>query len=423
MPRLTLITTTNHVLALDEHECFYRIHSGKGLYYGLARDERNVYVVCRGTTIGPAEAATRARENGSVLVFDAHTLALTGELRPPDFPLRDAHGAASIDGKLFIACSYDNLIAILDLGTGRWEKWYPAADVFARDRDVNHFNTIAVHENKIVLLAHNNGPSHLLFYDPSSLDLCRAIEMGQQAHDIFRSAGEFAVCSSAEGLLVSTSGWTLRTGGFPRGVDLTGDSILVGISPLAERASRHEMSSVLRRYTPRWFHACDYLLEGVGMVLAVLPIDVGAVAGLEPFSGVRRFPDAYNDVAPGNVYLPGVDNARNGVFAPEWHGPEGGHRWTAALDARMTVVVNPGERTVSVTAMSGLSDAYYAEVYVKGQRAGRMEWSRAGQLGATFELPVMTGALELLFRVPHLWQPSSDDTRKLGIGIFDVTLR
>jgi hypothetical protein len=423
LPRLTIITTTNHVLALDEQERFYRIHSGKGLYYGLATDERNLYVACRGTTIGPADANTRARENGSVLVFDVRTLALTGELRPPHFPLRDVHGAALIDGKLFIACSYDNLIAILDLASGRWAKWYPAADVNARDHDVNHFNTIAVHDDRIVLLAHNNGPSHLLFYDPKSLDLCRVIELGQQAHDIFRASGEFAVCSSAEGLLVSTSGWTFRTGGFPRGVDLTGHSILVGISPLADRASRHEMSSVLRRYTPSWLHACDYLLEGVGMVLVVLSIDAGAVAGLEPFSDLRRFPGAYNDVAPGSVYLPGVDNTRNGVFAPEWHGPEGAHRWTAALDARMTVVVNPGERTVSVTAMSGFPGAYYAEVYVSGQRVGRMEWTRAGQLGATFELPAMTGALELLFRVPHLWQPSSDDPRKLGIGIFDVTLR
>jgi hypothetical protein len=422
LPRLTLITTTNNLLALDGQERFYRIHSGKGLYYGLASDERNLYVTCRGTTMGPAEAATRAQENGSVLVFNAHTLALTGELRPPDFPLRDVHGAALIDGKLFIACSYDNLIAILDFATGRWEKWYPSADLKARDCDVNHFNTIAVHGERIILLAHNNGPSQLFFYDRRSLDLCRVIRLGKWAHDIFRVGGEIAVCSSAEGLLVSTSGWTVRTGGFPRGVDLTGDSILAGISTLADRVNRHEMSSVLRRYTPSWLHTCDYLLEGVGMVLDILSLDADADLRLEPFSDVRRFPGTYNDAAPGNVYLPGIDSARSGVFAPEWHGPEGTHRWTAALNARMTIVANPGESTISVTALSGFPDAYYAEVYVNGQCAGRMEWVRPGPLAAKFELPTVTGALELLFRVPHLWQPSGDDTRKLGIGIFDVTL-
>lgn len=381
-------------------------------------------MACRGTTIGPAEAATRTHENGSVLVFDAHTLVLTGELRPPRFPLRDVHGARLIDGKLFVACCYDNLIAIIDLATGLWEKWYPAADLNARDRDVNHFNTIAVHDNRIILLAHNNGPSQLFFYDPSSLDLCRVIQLGQQAHDIFQAGGEFAVCSSAEGLLVSTSGWTLRTGGFPRGVDLTGDSILVGISTLADRANRHQMSSVLRRYTSSWIHTRDYLLEGVGMVLDILPIEIddGSSAALEPFLGVRRFPGTYNDVAPGNVYLPGVDDRRCGVFAPEWHGPEGAHRWTASLDARMNIVVNPGESSIFITAMNGFPGAYYAEVYVSGHCIGRMEWIEHGTLAGTFALPVAAGALELLFRVPHLWQPSAGDPRKLGVGIFDVTL-
>ena len=392
------------------------------MYYGLARDERNLYAACRGTTVGPAEAATREQENGSVLVFDAHTLALTGELRPPHFPLRDVHGAALIAGKLFVACSHDNLIAILDLATGRWEQWYPAADVYARDRDVNHFNTIAVHDNSIVLLAHNNGPSHLLFYDPGTLDLCRVIQLGEQAHDIFRAGGVLAVCSSAEGLLVSTSGWRLRTGEFPRGIDITGDSILVGISPLADRASRHQMSSVLRCFTPAWLHTRDYLLEGVGMILAILSMEVDGRLRLEPFTGVRRFRGEYNDVAPGNVYLPGIENARSGVFAPEWHGPEGAYRWTAALDARMIVAVNPGESTVSVTATSGFPGAYYADVLVNGQCIGRMEWTRAAQMAATFALPAAVGAVELLFRVPHLWQPSEEDTRKLGIGIFAVTL-
>ncbi|MGA2601762.1 MAG: hypothetical protein ABSH09_32770 [Bryobacteraceae bacterium] len=375
--------------------------------------------------MGPAEAATRAQENGSVLVFNAHTLALTGELRPPHFPLRDVHDAALIDGKLFVACSYDNLIAVFDFATGRWEKWYPAADLKARDCDANHFNTIAVHDNRIILLAHNNGPSQLFFYDRRSLDLCKVIRLGKWAHDIFRVGGEIAVCSSAEGLLVSTSGWTLRTGGFPRGVDLTGDSILVGISTLADRVNRHQMSSVLRRYTPSWFHTCDYLLEGVGMVLDIQPIDVdeAAVATLEPFFGFRRFPGTYNDAAPGNVYLPGVDDPRSGVFTPEWHGPESTHRWTAALDARMTLVVNPGESTVSITAMSGFPGAYDAEVYMSGRCIGRIGWIEPGARAAAFALPEAAGACELLFRVPHLWQPSAEDPRKLGVGIFDVTLR
>ncbi len=415
---------------MDEQERFYRIHSGKGLYYGLAKDERYLYVACRGTTVGPADSATRANESGSILIFDIHTLALTGELRPANFLLRDVHGAACINGKLFVACSHDNLIAVYEIATGRWEKWYPSVDVQARDRDVNHFNTIAVRDNRIVLLAHNNGPSNLLFYDPVSLDLGKAIQLGHQAHDIFCVGDELAVCSSAEGLIVSTTGWTLRTGEFPRGVDLAGGSNLIGISPLAERVSRHRMSSVLRRFDPAWTYTCDYLLEGVGMVLDILSIDIDGLSltGLDRFSSVRRFGGVYNDVAPGNSYFPGSASAYNTVFGPEWHGPEGAHRWTAALEARMAIVANPGESAITVSALSGFPGPYQTDLYIGQKQIGRMDWTQSGNLTATFPLPAPRGALDLRFQVTHLWKPSecssgSDDHRKLGIGIFTVKLQ
>jgi hypothetical protein len=132
------------------------------VYYGIAMDEKHLYVACRNEVEGPTDASAREKERGSILVFDAASLTLITELCPSDFPLRDVHGAAFIDGKLFVTCTYDNLIAIYDTLTGRWDKWYPALDPSARDY-VNHLNTVVPLDDKIGVLAHNMGPGQLWY--------------------------------------------------------------------------------------------------------------------------------------------------------------------------------------------------------------------------------------------------------------------
>lgn len=426
--KLSLITTSHCVLGLDESERFFEIHSGKGLYYGMAIAGSRLYVTARGDSTVPDGSEACACQSGSVLVFDTNTLALTDELRAP-FPLRDMHGAACIDGKLFIACSGDNLVAIHDLATGRWEEWYPASDVGARHCDINHFNTIAVHENRLVLLAHNRGASQLLFYDRCSLDLCESVQLGQQAHDIYSIDGALGVCSSAEGRLLSTAGWALRTGGFPRGIAFTSESILVGISQIAERENRGQVSSVLRRFTPSWHYQCDYVLDKGGMVLDILALDVGpeVLDKLQMYRCGRQVTGTFNELIPGNIIRPGADDGHSGVYDPEWHAPEGSHRWTAAREARMRMIANPGETAISITALSAHPGEYRLDVNVDSQRVGRMQWEQAGELTETFPLPAGSRACEVSFRVSKLWQPSkylqTKDERKLGIAIMEVRIQ
>lgn len=131
-------------------------------------------------------------------MLDAASLLPISELRPDEFPLRDVHGIACFNSKLWVSCSFDNLVAVFDTATRRWMKWYPSIDLAARDHDVNHFNTIVPDGERICILAHNNGPSHLLFYDRSSLELCSVLKLGQQAHDVFPVGAAVATCSSAE---------------------------------------------------------------------------------------------------------------------------------------------------------------------------------------------------------------------------------
>jgi hypothetical protein len=100
-------------------------------------------------------------------------------------------------------------------------------------------------------------------------------------------------------ILMNSTGWAYRTGGFPRGIDFTSDSILVGLSHIAARANRHETTGVVRRFTAGWHHIADYILRGVGMVLAIRRTEweVGCLSMFERFLDVERIASGHNNLA------------------------------------------------------------------------------------------------------------------------------
>jgi hypothetical protein len=257
------------------------------------------------------------------------------------------------------------------------------------------------------------------------LDLTAVLKLGDQAHDIFPVDGGIGTCSSADGLLAADTGWKLRTGAFPRGFAYRHDAILVGLSQVARRSDRHEMSGIARRFTPKWHHVADYVLPSVGMVLAILPVDLdaSAMAAWEPFEA-DSFYGAYNPLEPGNIYRVGEND--DAVFTPEWHMGENTHRWTGARSSRMTIVVNPGESVLVITASSGFPGPYWVEVSLNGNILGTLYWPQPGHASSEFALPPgVQGGCEVAFRVPHLWQPSTHpytDQRKLGVRIQELRL-
>jgi hypothetical protein len=180
----------------------------------------------------------------------------------------------------------------------------------------------------------------------------------------------------------------------------------------------------MRKFTPEWHFAADYLLPDAGMILDILRLetDQDAAAMLETFT-VRSFRGQYNTLDPGNVYRVGSSGCP--VFAPEWHAGEETHRWTAARAARMTIVVNPGEAGLLIQASSSYPGPYWAEVLLDGESLHRLRWSEPGPASAKLELPANArGKCAVTFRVPHLWQPSncmgSDDPRLLGVSIQEL---
>ena len=420
---LFLVSTTNDLLLLDlQADRFYQIDSGNGLYYGICHHRGAVYAVCRHSVRGPEDPSVRSAENGGLLVFDSR-LHLQEELQP-EFPMRDVHGMAVIDEQLWITCSYDNLVAIFDLRTKRWSRWYPSPNPDARGTDVNHFNTVAMVDGRLCVVAHNFGQSQLLFYEYPSLQLISSVALGAEAHDVFQIHGQLATCDSAHGVLVSMDGTQIRTGGFPRGVCITENEILVGISMTTQRSQRHLMSGIIRHYNTEWVFQTDYVLEEAGMILAVQQLPDYNPSHLPSWPHVKKFCRSYNDRDPGSIYQPGNSDAN--LMVSEWHQMEGDGRWTAAKNAHMTVLRNPGEDHLMIEAVSSYPAAFPVEIWINEILLGIMDFQHPGSLKQTFLFSASPcRRASLSFLVPKLWRPKdtfhdSKDDRVLGLFVLAV---
>jgi hypothetical protein len=265
--RTLLVTTSHSLLRFDAGSgAFQPLHRGRGLYFGIATDGRRHFVAARGRMVSSDEPAES--ERGCILVFD-RDLRLAGELAAP-FPMRDMHEILWHAGKLWVTCSFDNMIAVLDESSGEWESWYPLGVTPQPPYDVNHLNSLAIDAGELCVIAHNRGPSELLRFDPSSRTLRSRTSLGVQSHNIRRTReGALITCSSGEGALVALDGWRLDVGGFPRGIAIGEDETCVGISEIAERQDRDLSTGRIAVLDPQWRLRRTHLLPGEGLVLDI----------------------------------------------------------------------------------------------------------------------------------------------------------
>jgi hypothetical protein len=172
------------------------------------------------------------------------------------------------------------MVAVLD-GT-EWRRWFPLGEPVEEPFDRNHFNSFYFDERTVGVLAHNWGPSTLHLYDKAKLEAIRTIPLGVDAHNVWTQEGEFMTCSSREGRIVGDRGFSLETGGFPRGIARDGDMTCVGISTIAERNERDYTSGILKVYDGSWHLREEMVLTGEGLLLDVLPYPVRRGPTLPP---------------------------------------------------------------------------------------------------------------------------------------------
>jgi len=214
-----------------------------------------------------------SEERGSLLLFDSR-LRLVSELSAP-FPLRDIHQIASDGTNLLVSCSLDNMIAIYD-GVN-WNQWFPLGESSSPGVDVNHFNSFLLVDDRILILAHNWGPTEVLEFSSSERKLLKRYRLGNCAHDLWVEGNELLTCSSADGWILGSMGTKIVTQGFPRGVGLLPGVRLVGISTPAPRSARDLSSPWILRYSSSWSPDGYYVLPNQGLILDILPCPIGTV--------------------------------------------------------------------------------------------------------------------------------------------------
>ncbi len=268
-----LLVSTSKSLLLINYLCgqAYRIDEGRGLYYGIATEYDQLWIGARRRLV--SSAMPQEKERGQILLFDRHWCCDT--LTESSFPLRDIHQILLHRDSLWVTCAFDNCIAIYERNHQQWETWYPLGIPQSDSKDVNHFNSLSVFNETLCMIAHNKGDSDLLFFQLPDRILTGSIQLGKQAHNIWQRGLAWATCSSGEGKLVSADGWTMETGGFPRGIAFLGAETCVGISEVAERSQRDFTTSQLLFFNDCWILKRRILLIDEGLVLEICPLPTG----------------------------------------------------------------------------------------------------------------------------------------------------
>jgi hypothetical protein len=271
-----IVTTSHSVLVFDTSSgSAFAIDRGRGLYYGITRTPDGVCVAARRRLV--SSALPISEERGCLVFFPKGQKQYTVEA---PFALRDLHGIAYIDNSLWAACSFDNQIAIMK--DGAWSRWHPAGVSHSDGpADINHFNTILSENGNIYVLAHNVGESEVLEFESATLILRKKYKLGHCAHNIWFEDGELLVCSSDEGRIVGLHGFSVHTGGFPRGYACDGTCRLVGITTHCMRSERDASTGALLVLDMAYRETARFELPDQGMILDILPITEEEFAYLE----------------------------------------------------------------------------------------------------------------------------------------------
>lgn len=265
-----LVTTSKSILHVDSRTGeISEVHTGAGLYYGIATDDnaKRIYIMARNNAdpFNYLSKEERSKEQSKVLVMN-RLLQVVDEILPPH-AVTDFHQATFHKGKLWITCTILNAIYIYDFSS--WEVWYPLESEGKKDRDINHFNSISIMDNKIHIVAHNFGESEVLIFDIDSRELEKRVLLGSCAHNIWYKNGTLWVCDSANQSLCGSDGSSVPLRGFTRGAAGSRHGFFIGSSGLAERNNRKDVDSQIHVLNWKLEYLRSIPIEGFGQILEI----------------------------------------------------------------------------------------------------------------------------------------------------------
>jgi hypothetical protein len=270
-----LVSTSNSVLAFDTSTAAaFAVDRSRGLYYGLARTPLGLVAAARRRML--SSSMPMDDERGCLIVFPS---GRPSHVIESPMALRDLHGIAYCNGSLLLTSTRDEKIVILR--DGSWDSWHPTERPDEEATDKSHINTIVTTSDGVFVMLHNFGNSEVLRFDEVAGRLLERYQMGKQAHNIWFDHGNMRVCSSGEGRIVGDDGFSLETGGFPRGYASDGRHRIIGISETVERAARDNSIITLLHMDAAYRIIERFVVPDEGMVLDLLWIDDAEYSDLE----------------------------------------------------------------------------------------------------------------------------------------------
>jgi hypothetical protein len=141
------------------------------------------------------------------------------------------HQIACLDNRIFICDSGHNLLRVFDIDSGTFRS-------VGFDARRNWINSINLINGEITVVFHNHGWSDMLALDMELKPRYEKSRIGVCAHHVWSMGGERWTCSSLEGRLRSIdSPRVVEIGGYPRGVAMFNQLLIIGVSRTRASAS------------------------------------------------------------------------------------------------------------------------------------------------------------------------------------------
>lgn len=248
-----LVSTSCSFMIVNLYSGEYEVtESDNGVYYGITYSQNEIYVAAR-----KGYEEEREVQDGEIIMYDFNKQRI-GKLKAP-FPLRDIHQIQSYNSLLWVTCSFDNKVAIYD--GKKWHEWFPNPD---KKYDSNHFNSIYFEGDYIYLVAHNihrksevwkffiSQENYCNGFNVSDIKFIEKTRLGTWSHNIWLTDDDLYTCSSGELAIASKNKFFLKLGKFTRGLAVTDELIIVGLSELSERKQRCFSTSYIAVFDRKW---------------------------------------------------------------------------------------------------------------------------------------------------------------------------
>lgn len=142
------------------------------------------------------------------------------------------HQILAVKNNIYICDTALNLLRIFDHTRNTFSKPLDFNSIpWMKDRNTHWINSINYIDGTFYMIAHNHGWSSLLEFDKDLNFICGKESVGFTAHNVWKMKDKLWTLSSADGFIRSIDGQhNIGVGGFLRGVALSRDYLLIGVS-------------------------------------------------------------------------------------------------------------------------------------------------------------------------------------------------